>query len=169
MAEGAIALNTTRFGDLEVRQDQILEFPKGILGFEAHRHYALIEDVEFAPFVHLQSLEDPALAFTIVNPKIFFPHYKVQVDRQEIMDMAVRNLDSVQTWVIVTVPEDAKSMSANLQGPILINLENNCGKQVVLVRSPYTTRHYLMDELRKQEDVRPSGVHPSGARQHAGV
>lgn len=158
MADGGITLDTTRFGQIEIRQEQIVEFPKGILGFEAHHHYALIADPEIAPFVHLQSLEDPGLAFTVVNPRIFFPHYKVQVDRQEIMEMAVHNLDSVQTWVIVTVPEDAKAMSANLQGPILINLENNCGKQVVLVRSPYTTRHYLMDELSKHDEVRPSAM-----------
>lgn len=164
MAGNGIMLKTTRFGDLEVAQDQIIEFPKGILGFEANRHYALIADPEFAPFVHLQSLDDPDLAFTVVNPRLFFPHYKVQVDRQEILDMAVRNLESVQTWVIVTVPEDVAAMSANLQGPVLINCENNCGKQVVLVRSPYTTRHYLMDELQKQDSARPV---PS--RQHAGV
>ena len=143
-------LTTTRFGSFAIDKKNVIEFPKGLLGFEAHTRFYLIDDPDYHPFAHLQAMDDPELAFTVVNPKLFFPHYKVQVDRQEIADLEVDDVCEVNTWVIVTVPEDIDTMSANLQGPILINSANNCGKQVVLVRSPYTTRHYLMDELQKQ-------------------
>ena len=149
-----ITVPTTRFGELEVESSKIIGFPKGILGFEAHGHFVLIEPPDIQPFVYLQSLEDPALAFIVVSPKLFFPHYKVQVEPQEIADLNVSDINRISMWVIVTVPEDVARMSVNLQGPILINQENNCGKQVVLIRGPYTTRHYLMDEIKK---VRPAG------------
>ena len=143
-------LITTRFGSIEIDENDVIEFPRGLLGFEAHTRFYLIDNPDYYPFTHLQAMDDPELAFTVINPRIFFPHYKVQVDRQEIADLAVDDVRHVNTWVIVTIPEEIDAMSANLQGPILINSTNNCGKQVVLVRSPYTTRHYLMDELQKR-------------------
>ena len=153
-----ITVPTTRFGEIEVEQQFIIDFPKGILGFEDKHHFVLIDQPEYSPFMHLQSLDDPSLAFTVVNPRLVFPHYKVQIDRQEIVELDARNLDDIITWVIVTVPADATRMSANLQGPVLVNRQNNRGKQVVLVRSPYTTRHYLMDEITKNATPKKAGV-----------
>lgn len=158
-----ITVSTTRFGQIEVEEQFVIDFPKGILGFEDNHHFILIDQPEFRPFMHLQSLDDPSLAFTIVNPRMIFPHYKVQIERQEILELDVKNLDDVITWVIVTVPEDASRMSANLQGPVLINRLNNRGKQVVLVRSPYTTRHYLMDEITKNTAAKKAEVMESAS------
>jgi flagellar assembly factor FliW len=142
-------VTTTRFGDLDVDPSKIIDFPRGILGFEAHGRFVLVDQPEIQPFVYLQSLDDPALAFIVVDPRLVFPNYKVHVEPQEIADLNVRDVKSICMWVIVTVPSEVSKMSANLQGPILVNQENNCAKQVVLMRSSYTTRHYLMDELSK--------------------
>ncbi|MBD3298690.1 MAG: flagellar assembly protein FliW [candidate division Zixibacteria bacterium] len=154
-AANTIAVPTTRFGDLDVDTSKIIDFPKGILGFEANGRFILIEQDDVKPFVYLQSLDDPSLAFIVVEPRLVFPNYKVQIEPQEIADLNVKDINNISMWVIITVPEDVQRMSANLQGPLLINQENNCGKQVVLVRSPYTTRHYLMDEFAKS---RPDGA-----------
>ena len=127
----------------------MVEFPRGLLGFEGYRQYTLIVVPEHDPFVRLQSRDEPDLAFILVNPRLFFPHYKVEVDRREIAELEAPDIRHLMTWAILTLPEDWKTMSANLQGPLLINPQNNRGKQVVLVHSPYTTRHYLLDGLDK--------------------
>ena len=160
MAAECLTVETTSFGAIEVDETSIIRFPKGLLGFEERRRYILIEDPDHQPFAHLQSADDPSLAFIIVNPKLFFPNYKVQVDRPEIAELSVTDLSRVTTWVIVTVPEEIASMSANLQGPVLINRDKNLGKQVVLMRSPYTTRHYLLDELNKTPAKPKTGSKP---------
>jgi flagellar assembly factor FliW len=149
MPTAAITVTTTRFGELKTDDGHIVDFPKGLLGFENQRRYALISRPESHPFVHLQSMDDPGLAFVVVNPRLFFPHYKVEIDPREIAELSTTDMGRIETWVIVTVPEDRSRMSANLQGPILVNRANNRAKQVVLVHGPYTTRHYLMDELQK--------------------
>jgi len=149
MPTAAITVTTTRFGELKTDGEHMIDFPKGLLGFESRRHYALISRPESHPFVHLQSVDDPGLAFVIVNPRLFFPHYKVEIDPREIAELASTDTRQIETWVIVTVPEEWSRMSANLQGPILVNRANNLAKQVVLVHGPYTTRHCLMDELQK--------------------
>jgi len=150
MTTTAITVSTTRFGELKTDGGHIIEFPRGILGFESRRRYALISRPESHPFVHLQSVDDPGLAFVLVNPKLFFPHYKIEVDPREVAELGSTDPGQIESWVIVTVPEEWARMSANLQGPILVNRAKNIAKQIVLVHGPYTTRHYLLDELQKR-------------------
>jgi flagellar assembly factor FliW len=147
-----ITITTVRFGDLEIASRDIIEFPKGLLGFEAHTRFALLSDEVIAPFSHLQSLDDPGLTFVVVDPRLFVPHYRIQIDPAEISDLSVQDVEQVAIWGVVTIPDDMARMSVNLQGPLLINRDNRRGKQLVLVHSTYTTCHYLMDELKGQAE-----------------
>lgn len=140
---------TFRFGELKIPEENIIEFPKGIIGFEQFKKYVLLEREDSDPFCWLQSLEDPNLAFVVINPTIFFKNYKIEIHYKELEDIQVSSLDRIEIFSIVTIPEDMARMSANLLGPLVINLDNNMAKQVVLVNSPYTIQHYIMDELSK--------------------
>jgi flagellar assembly factor FliW len=120
----------------------------------------IVETPDSEPFKWLQSLDDPALAFVIVNPLVFFADYRIDVDRRELEELKITDPASVITHVIVSIPDgDMSGMSANLQGPILINMENNLAKQLVLVNGPYTIRHPLL----KQVTEKPAGE-PHGAK-----
>ncbi len=141
---------TFRFGELDIPDDNIIKFPKGIIGFEQFKKYVLLEREDSDPFCWLQSLEDPNLAFVVANPVIFFKNYKIEVHFKELEDIQVKSLDHIETYAIVTIPEDISRMSINLLGPLVINLENKHGKQVVLVNSTYTIQHFIMDELSKK-------------------
>lgn len=141
---------TLRFGELDVPEDKIIEFPKGILGFEQFQQYVILQSEESEPFKWMQSIEDPNLAFVIANPAFFFPNYKLEMHIRELSEINVSESSSIETYVIVTIPKDISQMSANLQGPLLINTDDNLGKQVVFVNSRYTIRHLIMDELKKK-------------------
>lgn len=138
---------TFRFGDLEIPDENIITFPKGIIGFEQFKEYVLLEREDSDPFCWLQSLEDPNIAFVVINPVIFFRNYKIEVHFKELEDIKVKSLDKIETYVIVTIPEDISKMSVNLLGPLVVNLENKNGKQIVLTNSNYTIQHFIMDEL----------------------
>ena len=141
---------TLRFGELEIPDDKIIEFPKGLLGFEQFHKYVILQREDSEPFRWLQSLEDPNLAFVIMNPVFFFQNYKIEMHIKELDDIEVTEQSDVETYVIVTIPEDISQMTANLQGPIIINTGKGLAKQIVLVNSPYTIKHYVMDELEKR-------------------
>ena len=140
---------TFRFGELEIPEQNIIEFPKGIIGFEQFRKYVLLEREDSDPFCWLQSLEDPNLAFVVINPTIFFRNYKIEIHYKELEDIQVATLDNIEIFAIVTIPDDISKMSANLLGPLVVNLNNKYGKQIVLSNSPYTIQHYVLDELSK--------------------
>jgi flagellar assembly factor FliW len=92
-------------------------------------------------------VDAPDLAFVIVNPLIFFPDYRVAVHAKEVADIEVDDPRAVEIVVIVTIPSQIDQMSANLQGPILINSRNRIAKQLVLTNSDYTIDHCITEQL----------------------
>jgi len=140
-------INSLRFGPLEVPDDKVISMERPILGFESLQRFCLVEMDDLAPFHWLQSTEDPAVAFLVLNPIVFFPDYRIEINSKEIAELEVADVHSVETYVVVTIPEDPREISANLQGPILINTENNRAKQLVLVNSSYAVRHSILEAV----------------------
>jgi flagellar assembly factor FliW len=138
-------IQSERFGYLEIPDNKMIRMKKPILGFERLERFCLIEQDEFRPFMWLQAVDDPGVAFIVVNPLVFFPDYHIAVHSKEVADLRITSTEKVETYVIVTVPEKLKEMSVNLQGPIVINSENRLAKQLVLVNSSYQVQHPLMD------------------------
>ena len=137
-------ITTLRFGEIEVPGDKIITMAKPILGFEQLKRYCLIEREDYIPFLWLQSVDDPAVAFIVVNPLLFYQDYKIEVNPKEIEEIKVSDVSTVETYVIVTITPDPNQISINLQGPILINTETRLAKQLVLVNSNYDIKHYIM-------------------------
>jgi len=141
---------TNRFGKIDFEEKDTLFLPKGILGFSQLSKYVIIEKSEYDPFKWLQSVEDPDIAFVIVDPTFFFPNYKLEVNEKELEELNFQQMKELITYVVVTVPPDPSQMSADLLGPLVINSKRRIAKQVVMPNSPYTTKHYILDELKKQ-------------------
>jgi flagellar assembly factor FliW len=139
-------IDTSRFGMLEVSEDVIIQMTKPVLGFERYRKYVIVETQDFEPFKWFQSVDNPDLAFVVVNPLMFFPEYSIEVNPKEIEELNVDDVAEIVTYSIVTIPSDYTRMTANLQGPILINTRTRLAKQLVLVNSRHGIRHRLFDE-----------------------
>ncbi|MFH1336072.1 MAG: flagellar assembly protein FliW [Candidatus Zixiibacteriota bacterium] len=142
---------TARFGEINFKEAEVINFPKGILGFSQLIRYVILEKEEIAPFKWIQSVEDPNVAFVIMNPVQFFPNYKLEINEKELEELNYTNSRDLIAYVIVNIPQDISLASADLLGPLVINSKKRLAKQAVMPESPYTTRHYLMDELRKRE------------------
>ncbi|UCB51783.1 MAG: flagellar assembly protein FliW [Candidatus Zixiibacteriota bacterium] len=140
----------TKFGELDFEENEIIVLPKGILGFSQLTRYILLEKEGSGPFKWLQSVEDPNVAFVIADPLNFFPNYKLEIDEKELEELKYANSKDLITYVIVTVPQDASLASADLLGPLVINPKRQLAKQAVMSNSPYTTKHYLLDEVKKR-------------------
>lgn len=142
-----LKFETARFGEIELAPSDILTFPEGLLGFAHVRRYILLAEPEEEPFLWLQGIDDPDLAFIVVNPHIFFPGYEVQVKSQELSSIHLTDIDKADVLVIVTLPEEPMDLTANLRGPLIINRENNFAKQLVLIDDRYNTKHFLLKDI----------------------
>lgn len=119
-----------------------IEFPFGLLGFENFKHFELA-DSEFKPFMWLQSEDDKSLAFLVVDPFIFFNDYELDVDNNSLSQIGLLSPTDVVVLTIITIPKDGKNLTANLEGPLVINKNTNQGMQVVLSDPKWTTKHIL--------------------------
>jgi flagellar assembly factor FliW len=149
-------VRTLRFGELQVPEENVITMARPILGFEHLTGFCLVDIDDLRPFLWLQSTEEPAVAFLVANPLIFAHDYRIEINPQEIGELVVDDVRSVETYVIVTIPDNPRDISANLQGPILINRENNLGKQLILVNSSYSVKHNLLDALDEINAARPA-------------
>ena len=153
-------VNSLRFGPLEVPDSKVIKMARPILGFEHLETFCLVDIEELRPFMWFQSVEDESVAFLVTNPLLFCSNYRIEINPQEIAELRVDDVTSVETYVIVTVPEDPRDVSANLQGPILINTRNGLAKQLVLVNSSYRIRERLLDSLALEPETVEAELEP---------
>ena len=142
---------TTNFGEIEVNDETIIDFPTGILGFPQFRKYALLDVDENSPLKWLQSIEEPGLSFVVTDPNLFKPDYTIDAWKKDLEDIKVTNAEDVLVLVLVTVPSDPLAMTANLKGPILINMATNLAKQLIVDNPEYDIKFRLLpDEMLQQ-------------------
>jgi len=140
-------VETTRFGSVEVADDEILSFPEGLLGFSNCQRFAVLPNPSGGPLQWLQSVEDANLAFVICQPQLFKPDYRIPVREEDLRSIELKSIEEALIYTIMVVPKDnPKNMTANLQGPLIINKSRGLGKQYVLIHSEYTTKYRLFPQ-----------------------
>lgn len=135
---------------MTVEDEQIIEFPDGVLGFDYIKKFALLEE-EGSPFQWLQAIDEPSLAFVIISPLSFIDEYSLVISQGDLDDVEAKTPEELLVFSIVTIPSDNPSaMTANLQGPIIVNPEKRKGKQAISLSDKYRVRHNIMEEMKKR-------------------
>ncbi|MDP7033136.1 MAG: flagellar assembly protein FliW [Planctomycetota bacterium] len=139
-------IETTRFGRVEIDEETIIRFPDGLLGFGQVQEYVIIDHPGPMGVQWLQALDVPELAFVVIDPLLFKSDYLVQLHAQEMERIGLDDLAKGKVMVILVVPKDPRKITANLQGPLVLNPEKRLGMQVVLPHDRYTTKHLVFGE-----------------------
>lgn len=143
-------IKTSRFGSIEINEEDIICFPSGILGFPQHKKYIILPSDD-GPLEWLQCTSHPELAFVVCNPLVFKPDYTVPLSPDELAELGLENIEDGIILVIIVVPEDPYEMTANLLGPLLINRHNRRAKQLILTNTEYTTKHKVVGDSSRNE------------------
>ena len=142
-----VTVPSSRFGDLVVPTDSIIELPGGLIGFSHAKRFVMIEHKP--PFSWLQSLEDPALAFVVVDGFEFGKQDDLKPPYGD-KDCDFKEEDEFAILVIVTVRPDPKLTTANLKAPLFVNLKNRKGVQIIIDDARYSTRFPLWSGEEKE-------------------
>lgn len=137
---------TKNMGSVTVPDDKLLEIPEGLFGFEDYTKFALI-DSEYEPFIWLQSCENPDLAFLIVDPFLICSYYETDIDDDSLAKIGIKKPEDIIVMTIVTVPNDGSAITANFQGPLVINKLNNKCMQVILNDNRWSTKENILEVL----------------------
>ncbi len=122
---------------IDVPDEETLTLPKGVLGFEEYHQYVLLR-LEGSLFL-LQSLDDPEVAFVLLNPIELDPNYQPLVARSELKELGFGVGENITLLCVVTYA-DGTPVSANFRAPIAIDLSRRLGAQLVLQDSSYPVR-----------------------------
>jgi len=139
-----VNLSTNNFGNLSIEKENIITFEQGLLGFEELKQFAIIDVEECLPFEWLVSVEDPIVAFPILNPTLFFSDYKPSLSKDDLVLLDIKKEIDVEMFCIVMLGKKPEDVTLNLKGPILINMKNKMGKQIVLTEDFYSLHHPLV-------------------------
>lgn len=142
-------VNTTRFGELEVNNEDVILFSEGLLGFEKLNKFFVVDPGDSTLILWLQSVDDAKIAFPIIEPKIFKPDYVAKLMASDMASVELENINNANIYTILTIPSNVTEMSANLKAPIVINNEKKIARQIVLQDSKLTVKHEMYKDLKK--------------------
>ena len=142
-------LITKARGKIEVSDDRLITIPDGLFGFEQYTKYALV-DSDYEPFIWLQSCEDPNLAFLIVDPFLICNEYETDIDDASLKKIGITKPEDIIIMTIVTVPHDGSPITANFQGPLVINKQNHKCMQAILSDNRWSTKVDIVQALNKK-------------------
>lgn len=146
-----MTVETATQGKVEVSESRIITIPEGLFGFEEYTKFALIES-GFSPFIWLQSLSDKNLAFLLIDPFLVDETYEADIDDKELLKIGLTDSRDVILLTVVTVPGGGEKVTANFQGPLVINRRNHTGMQVILDNPKYTTKHDIAGMLQAKRN-----------------
>jgi flagellar assembly factor FliW len=149
-------IETALLGEITIEKSDIIHFPEAIPGFPEEKQFILIPLEEDSPFMYLQSVKTRELCLIVANPFAFFIDYEIKLDEETLQKLAIeKEQPNVAIYTILTIPEDFKKTTANLLGPIVININNKKGLQFIAQNSDYNTKHFIFPP-HNSENVKPA-------------
>ncbi len=147
-----LSIASELLGALEIPEDSVLDFPQGIFGFPEAKGFVVLP-AERDGFYWLQSLEFSALTFLAIDPFVHIPDFSVELNDDELGPLGPAEPTDMVVLAIVTLPRTPDAQpTANLQGPVAINVARRVGRQLVIQDSEYGTRHPLPQGPRPVDD-----------------
>ncbi len=141
-------VETGRFGRITITEAEEIRIPQGLLGFPECTRFCLVDSGDETLILWLQSIDRPEVVFPVLEPKIFKPDYTVRLSAQELRELQLANVSQSAVFSVLTVPDDVSLMTANLKAPLVLNLREQVGRQVVLQENEYAIKHPMFKELR---------------------
>lgn len=143
-------LATSRFGKISIVDEEIITFEEGLLGFGDYHRYVVLNTEDGSPFRWLQCIDDGNLAFVIIEPLSFMFEYDLEISDSDADFISLKRAEDAVLYVIVSIPENPKDMTANLQGPVVINASNRNGRQIISSNSRHSVKARILDEMEKR-------------------
>lgn len=139
----SIVIQSQQLGTLEIPEDQLVNFPRGIPGFPNAQRFCLVQVKPNSRFQLLQSVDDPGLAFVVTDPLQIDEEYPVERIRKMAEDVGIEPNEPIAIASIVSVPVPPGKASVNMMAPLVMGVKSQTGVQVILHDSPFSVRHEL--------------------------
>lgn len=150
-------IKTKYFGEINLEEDKVIEFPQGIMGFEGYNKYTLLYDIEEGekPMISwLQCVEEPDLAIPVMNPLFVKADYNPTVEDALLSLLGEMNDENALVLVTITVPADKTKVTVNLKAPFVINSDTRKGCQIIVENSDYPVKYNIYEVIREMKEAK---------------
>lgn len=134
---------TRDFGKVDIDEDKIIEFPEGIPGFKEEKEFVLLPLEKDSLFVIMQSVSNQDLAFITIEPKSIIKDYEFVISEKTEELLEITGIEDIILLNIVNIKDKVEDMTINLAAPLVININANLGKQVILDDNKYPVKYKL--------------------------
>jgi len=149
---------TRDFGKIEIKEDQILYFKNGLPGFETAKEFILLPFADDSPFIIMQSVNNPDLAFITVEPGNLITDYEFEISDQKEKDLEIKSIEDILVLNIITLKDQLEEITANLSAPIIINLKEKLGGQIILDNHNFSVRYPIFAEQQAENSAQKDEV-----------
>jgi flagellar assembly factor FliW len=131
-------IRTKFFGEIEIEEEKIIEFPQGLTGFAGCTRYYLLPEAEDVPvFYFMQCVSDPEVAFTVGFAQQFGINYDdTLLTSEEAKDLGLQSVSQALVILQFSKNEMDSSVSAlspnfvpHITAPMVINPGSRKGIQ----------------------------------------
>jgi flagellar assembly factor FliW len=126
-------------------EEQVIRFPAGLPGFENARRFIIMSVPEHQPFHWMECVDEGNnIRFAIINPLSFRPEYQPKIKKEELASLNIQEPKELLLYVIVTLRTPLMESTANLMGPLFINIREKTGKQIIIENDAYSLRERII-------------------------
>lgn len=129
---------------VELKPGATIYFPEGLVGCAEWRSFVLLAVSEDEPVQLLQSTEVPEIALLVTDPRLIEPDYVCPLSPADRAALRLADDDEPLLLCTLTLHREPASITANLLGPIVVNLREGLGRQIVLADTDYSARHLVL-------------------------
>lgn len=137
-------LETKYHGVLNYEEEEIITFPNGMLGFENLNKFIMFSVEENPMFSILHSLEDKDIGFLVISPFEVMENYEVKLSDNIIQQLNITEEKDVILLNTVTLNSKAENITVNLRAPIVINIKQKLGEQIIVDNEEYLIKYPLI-------------------------
>ncbi len=137
-----IQFETKDYGTLEYEKEWLLHFEDGLFGFQNLHDYLplCMNEEDDNSILVLQSVEDPAIAFVVINPFALDPHYAPSLTPEEMTYLKASDESELTYYVICVLKDNYLDNTVNMKCPLVFNTSTRNGMQVILTSDAYDFR-----------------------------
>ena len=140
----------TRTVRIPVSDDNIFTFPDGVPAFEDYRQFIVYYDTEMQPFFFMKSIGiSPEISFVCIDPFLVCPEYQIRIERSDLQALRLKRGEDAFVFSIVTVSDNPCDITTNLKGPVVINMKNKQGRQLICEGAQHDVKYRVWDALSK--------------------
>jgi flagellar assembly factor FliW len=137
-------LDTKYHGTIDYKEEDVINFKKGLPGFQELKNFILFPVKDNDMFSILHSIENENIGLVVISPFNVVKDYEFKLDDENIMELKIESHEDVLVLNTVTLDFNVEKITVNLKAPIIININSKLGEQIILDNTRYAIKHLLL-------------------------